>query len=248
MNKYGLIGYPLGHSFSKRFFTEKFAREGIDACYDNYEIEDAQMLLDVVRQNPELRGLNCTIPHKQAIMPLLDSISQEAREIGAVNVIRIRRNETGAPTLEGFNSDVVGFRESIKPLLEHKHRKALVLGTGGASKAICYALTQLGLEWKLVSRSKRGDNFTYDELTADILRQYTVIVNCSPVGMHPHTDEAPQLPYEAIGPQHLLFDLIYNPTETLFLKRGRERGAVTKNGLEMLELQALESWRIWNST
>jgi len=246
MDKYGLIGYPLGHSFSKAYFTEKFVHEGIDARYDNYEIEDAKMLLEIVCKNPELRGLNCTIPHKQAIIPLLDSISEEARKIGAVNVIRISRSKEGKPQLEGYNSDVVGFRESIKPLLSKKHRKALVLGTGGASKAICFALTQLGLEWKYVSRSKKADSYTYDELTPAIIDQYKVIVNCSPVGMFPHTDEAPQLPYEAIGPDHLLYDLIYNPAETLFLQRGREQGAITKNGQEMLELQALESWRIWN--
>ncbi len=247
MDKYGLIGFPLGHSFSKAFFTEKFSREGIDARYDNYEIERAEELREVVRMNPELRGLNCTIPHKQAIMPMLDWISEEARAIGAVNVIRIRRNEEGEPRLEGFNSDVIGFRESIKPLLSQEHRKALVLGTGGASHSVCYALTQLGIEWKLVSRSKRANMYTYDELTSEVVKEHKVIVNCSPVGMFPHTDEAPQLPYDAIGKGHLLFDLIYNPAETLFLQRGAERGATVKNGQEMLELQALESWRIWNS-
>ena len=246
MDKYGLIGFPLGHSFSKAYFTDKFAREGIDARYDNYEIEDAQMLLDIVRKDTELRGLNCTIPHKQAIIPLLDSISDEARQIGAVNVIRIRRDKDGKAQLEGFNSDVVGFRESLKPLLSQKHRKALVLGTGGASKAVCFALTQLGIEWKLVSRSKKADSFTYEELTPSIIDQYKIIVNCSPVGMFPHIDEAPQLPYEALTKDHLLYDLIYNPTETLFLRRGREHGAVTKNGQEMLELQAIESWCLWN--
>ena len=246
MDKYGLIGYPLGHSFSKRFFTEKFLREGINAVYDNYEIADARMLLDVVKQNPELRGLNCTIPHKRAIMPMLDSISDEAREIGAVNVIRIRRKVDGGCTLEGFNSDYIGFKESIKPLLKPTHRNALILGTGGASQAVRVALTHMGISWTYVSRTPRPGMLCYEDITPALLQQYQIIVNCSPVGMFPHVDEAPSLPYEALTENHLLFDLVYNPEETLFLKRGAEQGATTKNGLEMLHLQALASWEIWN--
>ena len=246
MNKYGLIGYPLGHSFSQAFFKEKFTREGIDAVYDNYEIADAHMLLDIVRDNPDLRGLNCTIPHKQAIIPLLDWLSPEAEEIGAVNVIKICRQAEGFE-LHGYNSDLIGFTESIRPLLRPHHRKALILGTGGASRAIRVALTHLGIEWTLVSRRSAPDILTYDEITAETLRQYQIIVNCSPVGMHPHIDEAPSLPYKALNAQHLLFDLIYNPEETLFLKLGAKQGAVIKNGLEMLHLQALASWQIWNS-
>ena len=247
MDRYGLIGYPLGHSFSKRFFAEKFKREGIDAVYENYEISEAGMLLDVVRQNPELRGLNCTIPHKQAIIPLLDSVSDEAREIGAVNVIRILRNADGSTKLEGHNTDCIGFEESIKLLLTIRHHNALVFGTGGASRAICYSLTRLGLEWKLVSRSPRPGMLTYQDLAPEVIRQHTVIVNCSPVGMSPHTDEAPQMDYDALTPDHLLYDLIYNPEETLFLKHGWEHGCTTKNGQEMLELQAKASWEIWNN-
>ena len=246
MDKYGLIGYPLGHSFSKRFFTEKFLREGINAVYDNYEIADARMLLDVVKQNPELRGLNCTIPHKRAIMPMLDSISDEAREIGAVNVIRIRRKDDGGCTLEGFNSDYIGFKESIKPLLKPTHRNALILGTGGASQAVRVALTHMGINWTYVSRSSHPGMLCYEDITPALLKQYQIIVNCSPVGMFPHIDEAPSLPYEALTENHLLFDLVYNPEETLFLKHGAEQGAITKNGLEMLHLQALASWEIWN--
>ncbi len=246
MDKYGLIGYPLGHSFSKRFFTEKFLREGINAVYDNYEIADARMLLDVVKQNPELRGLNCTIPHKRAIIPMLDSISEEAREIGAVNVIRIRRKDDGGCTLEGFNSDYIGFKESIKPLLKQIHRNALILGTGGASQAVRVALTHMGINWTYVSRAPRPGILCYEDITPALLKQYQIIVNCSPVGMFPHVDEAPSLPYEALTENHLLFDLVYNPEETLFLKLGAEHGAVTKNGLEMLHLQALASWEIWN--
>ncbi len=241
MDKYGIIGYPLGHSFSRGFFTEKFAREGIDAQYLNFEIPDVAMLKDVLRENPELRGLNVTLPHKQAVIPLLDELSDEAREIGAVNVIRVRDGK-----LKGFNSDIIGFTESIKPLLKPHHKKALVLGTGGASKAICVGLKRLGIEWKYVSRTPREGMMTYENITAETLKEYTVVVNCSPVGMYPKVDEAPAIPYEHLTPKHLLFDCVYNPEDTLFLKRGRERGARGKNGLEMLHLQAIASWRFWN--
>ena len=246
MDKYGLIGYPLGHSFSKAFFTEKFAREGIDAVYENYEIEDAHALLDIVRNTPELVGLNCTIPHKQAIIPLLDWLSPEAEEIGAVNVIKIQREGDNIKLL-GYNSDIIGFSNSIRPLLRPEHRKALILGTGGASRAIRVALTHLGIDWKMVSRRKSTDILCYEDITPELLQQYKVIVNCSPVGMHPHTNEAPLLPYDALTPTHLLFDLIYNPTETLFLQQGAQHGVTVKNGLEMLHLQAQASWEIWNN-
>lgn len=253
MDKYGLIGYPLGHSFSRQFFTEKFAREGIDAVYENYEIADASQLIDIVIHNPELRGLNCTIPHKQAIIPLLDELSDEAREIGAVNVVCICRNTpvtlsdgTQRPRLKGYNSDAIGFANSIKPLLTLNHHNALVLGTGGASRAICFALTKLGIQWTYVSRSRKPGMMCYDDITPETLRHYEVVVNCSPVGMYPHIDEAPRLPYEAMDERHLLYDLVYNPEMTEFMKRGAERGATVKNGLEMLHLQAIASWEIWN--
>ena len=241
MIKYGIIGYPLGHSFSRGFFTEKFAREGIDAQYLNFEIPDVAMLRDVLRDNPELRGLNVTLPHKQAVIPLLDEMSDEAREIGAVNVIRVRDGR-----LRGYNSDIIGFSESIKPLLKPHHTKALVLGTGGASKAICVGLTRLGLEWTYVSRTPREGMITYDALTPEVMAEYTVIVNCSPVGMYPKVDAAPAIPYECLTPRHLLFDLVYNPEDTLFMQKGRAHGATVKNGLEMLHLQAIASWRFWN--
>lgn len=250
MEQFGLIGYPLGHSFSRKFFTEKFEREGTDAEYLNFEIPDAQMLLDVVRNNPALRGLNCTIPHKQAIITMLDELSEEAQKIGAVNVIRIDRGiqgRNGDFRLKGFNSDIIGFMDSIRPLLQPHHRKALVLGTGGASKAICLGLAKLGLEWKYVSRSPREGQFTYEDITPEFIREYEVIVNCSPVGMHPHVDESPALPYEAMTDRNLLFDLVYNPIETQFMQRGAAHGAVTKDGLEMLHLQALASWEFWHS-
>ena len=241
MIKYGIIGYPLGHSFSRGFFTEKFAREGIDAQYLNFEIPDVAMLRDVLRDNPELRGLNVTLPHKQAVIPLLDEMSDEAREIGAVNVIRVRDG-----LLRGYNSDIIGFSESIKPLLKPHHTKALVLGTGGASKAICVGLTRLGLEWTYVSRTPREGMITYEDLTPEVMAEYTVIVNCSPVGMYPKVDAAPAIPYECLTPRHLLFDLVYNPEDTLFMQKGRAHGATVKDGLEMLHLQAIASWRFWN--
>lgn len=241
MELYGLIGFPLGHSFSRKFFTEKFEREGLQAEYRNFEIEDARQMLDVVREHPELRGLNCTIPHKQAIMPMLDELSDMARRIGAVNVIRIRDGR-----LKGFNSDIIGFVESIRPLLQPHHTKALVLGTGGASKAICVGLEQLGIEWQYVSRKPRPDGITYADLTADVMAQHTVIVNCSPVGMHPHNEDCPDIPYHLLRDKHLLYDLVYNPLETTFMKRGQDKGATTKNGLEMLHLQAIASWKFWH--
>lgn len=241
MTKYGIIGYPLGHSFSKGFFTEKFVRESIDAQYLNFEIPDVAMLSNVLRNNPELRGLNVTLPHKQAVIPLLDELSEEAKEIGAVNVIRIRDGR-----LKGFNSDIIGFTNSIKPLLMPHHRKALVLGTGGASKAIRVGLNRLGIEWTYVSRSPREGMITYEDITAETLQAYTVIVNCSPVGMFPNVAQSPEIPYNCLSDKHLLFDLVYNPEETLFMKKGREQGATVKNGLEMLHLQAVASWDFWN--
>ena len=242
MTKYGIIGFPLGHSFSRGFFTEKFAREGIDAQYLNFEIPDVAMLGDILRENPELRGLNVTLPHKQAVIPLLDELSDEAREIGAVNVIRVRDGK-----LKGFNSDIIGFTESIRPLLQPHHTKALILGTGGASKAIRVGLSRLGIEWTYVSRTPREEMLTYSTLTPEVMEQYTVIVNCSPVGMFPKVDEAPAISYELLTPKHLLFDCVYNPEDTLFMKKGREQGAIVKNGLEMLHLQAVASWEFWNS-
>lgn len=242
MTTYGIIGFPLGHSFSKGFFTEKFAKEGIDAQYLNFEIPDANMLLDILRDNPELRGLNVTLPHKQAVIPLLDELSDEAKEIGAVNVIRVRDGK-----LTGFNSDIIGFTESIRPLLQPHHKKALILGTGGASRAIRVGLTRLGIEWTYVSRTAREGMLTYADLTPEVMQEYTVIVNCSPVGMFPKVDQGPNIPYELLSPRHLLFDLVYNPEDTLFMQKGRAQGATVKNGLEMLHLQAVSSWEFWHS-
>lgn len=254
MKKFGLIGYPLGHSFSARFFAEKFAKEQIDARYDNYEMPTVEGLRDLVIADPELCGLNVTIPHKQAVIPLLDALSDEAREIGAVNVIRIERNADGAVRLVGYNSDIIGFKESLRPLLPPTSSlfplKALVLGTGGASKAIVVGLRQLGIVPTYVSRRPAPGQLTYDDLqdasrARIILEEYTLIVNCSPVGMHPHVDEAPAIPYELLTPRHVLYDLVYNPLETRFMQLGRQHGATVKNGLEMLHLQALAAWEMW---
>lgn len=241
MDKYGIIGYPLGHSFSRAFFTEKFQREHIDAEYVNFEIPSADMLPGIVQTNPNLCGLNVTLPHKEAVIPMLDELSDEAKEIGAVNVIRVRDGR-----LKGFNSDIIGFMDSIRPLLKPWHQHALVLGTGGASRAIRVGLQRLGIEWTYVSRTPAPDRLTYADLTPELMENYQVIVNCSPVGMFPRVDACPDIPYQLLTDRHLLYDLVYNPQETLFLKRGAEHGAAVKNGLEMLHLQALASWRFWN--
>lgn len=246
MDKYGLIGYPLGHSFSISYFNQKFADEGINAKYENFEISSIDQLEEVLATNPELRGLNVTIPYKEKVMAFLDSVSPEAQAIGAVNVIKVK-HEGNSIILRGYNSDVIGFTQSIEPMIDPKwHKKALVLGTGGASKAISYGLSSLGLETVCVSRYQRPGTIMYEQITAEVVKEYNVIVNCTPVGMYPHTEECPQLPYEAMDNHTILYDLIYNPDETLFMKRGREYGAQVKNGLEMLLLQAFASWEFWH--
>lgn len=245
MDKYGLIGYPLGHSFSVSYFNEKFASEGIDAEYINFEIPTIDALPEVLASNPELKGLNVTIPYKQKVMSFLDSISPEARAIGSVNVIKVT-NKGDNVYLKGFNSDVIGFTKSIEPMLERFHKKALILGTGGAAKAINYGLKSLGLETLFVSRYERPGTIQYKRITPEVVKEYNVIVNCTPCGMYPHTDTCPELPYEALDDHNLLYDLIYNPDETLFLYHGRKQGASVKNGLEMLLLQAFASWNFWH--
>lgn len=246
MDKYGLIGYPLGHSFSKSYFTDKFSSESINAEYVNFELPSIEDFPVIVNSDKTLKGLNVTIPYKEKVLPYLDNISKEAREIGAVNVIRVEHKGNGV-RLHGYNSDVIGFADSIEPLLKPHHKKALILGTGGSSKAIHYALTKkLGLEVIFVSRYQRPGTVTYQDLDAAAIREYEVIVNCTPVGMYPNTEEAPNIPYDALTEENLLFDLIYNPDPTLFLRRGAEHGAQTKSGLEMLILQAMASWRFWN--
>ena len=228
MDKYGLIGYPLGHSFSISYFNQRFADEGINAKYINFEIPSIDELPEVLAKNPELKGLNVTIPYKEKVFDFLDSVSPEARAIGAVNVIKITHDGSKI-SLKGYNSDVIGFTQSIEPMLDKKwHKKALILGTGGASKAINYGLKSLGLETVFVSRYERPGTI------------------CTPLGMFPNTEVCPDLPYEAMDHHTILYDLIYNPDQTLFMRRGAEYGADVKNGLEMLLLQAFASWEFWN--
>lgn len=245
-DKYGIIGYPLSHSFSQRYFTEKFGRENIDAEYNKYEITNISELQNIISSNPELKGLNVTLPYKEVVIPFLDELDENAKEIGAVNVIKISRNGNDIK-LKGFNSDMYGFQNSIAPFIRPHHKKALILGTGGASKAVIQGLKNLKIESKLVSRKKLDNAFTYPDLNKNILDEYTVIVNASPVGTYPHTNEFPEIPYEYLSDKHLLFDLVYNPAETVFLKKGVEKGTEIKNGAEMLELQAIKAWEIWNT-
>lgn len=246
MEQYGLLGYPLKHSFSKNFFANKFQREHIEAEYINFEIADISKFPEIIHTHPLLKGLNVTIPYKERVIPFLNELSPEAEAIGAVNVIRITQND-GQPYLKGFNADIIGFKNSIQPLLLPQHEHALILGTGGASKAVYHGLQQLGLHVCYVSRTPRAGMVGYEELTAEMMNQYLVIVNCTPCGMFPHTEACPQIPYHQLTPDHLLYDLIYNPEETLFLQKGKQQGCLIKNGLEMLHLQAEASWDFWHS-
>lgn len=244
MKQFGLIGFPLGHSFSKKFFTEKFERENIDAHYDLYELKNISEFI-ALKEKPELCGVNVTIPYKEQVMPFLDEFDDTAAQIGAVNVIKFIRSE-GKLLLKGYNSDAIGFENSLKPFLQPFHKKALILGTGGASKAIDYTLRKLGVETTFVSRTAKPDMLTYSQLNAEVMADYTVIVNASPVGTYPHSDECPDIPYQYLTDKHLLFDVVYNPAETLFLKKGKEQGAQGLNGEGMLIGQAVAAWEIWN--
>jgi len=238
MKVYGLIGYPLSHSFSKGFFAEKFAKENIKDCiYETFPIPSIEEFTTL----PDVSGLNVTIPYKEVVIPYLDELSPAAAEIQAVNCIRF---VDGVKT--GFNTDAIGFRRSLEPLLKAHHTKALVLGTGGAAKAVQYVLNALDIPYKLVSRKATHKAMAYSELRPDVMEEYTLIINTTPLGMYPNVDAAPEIPYEYLTSQHLLYDLIYNPAVTSFLKQGADKGAATKNGHEMLILQAEASWEIWN--
>ena len=250
MDYYGLIGYPLTHSFSAQFFTEKFKREEIDAEYLNFEIEDILEIRRVILFNQYLRGLNVTIPYKEKVIPFLHKMSPEAEKIGAVNTIKVDRLKGDMYFYEliGYNTDYIGFKKSLTPLIKPDiHNKALILGTGGASKAVAYALTSMGIDWIYVSRIKGEGRISYDQLVSDIMSTYKLIVNTTPLGTYPNIENCPSIPYSMLTEEHLLYDLVYNPEETLFLRKGRELGAGIKNGKEMLVLQALEAWKIWNS-
>lgn len=244
MSTYGLIGYPLGHSFSKLYFTEKFNKENINSIYNLFPIENINLVSDLISSNLDLRGFNVTIPYKQQIIPFLDEVEEEASAIGAVNVVKIIERD-GKKILKGYNSDIYGFYESIRPLIKTCHKKALILGTGGASKAIAAMLRKLNIIYTFVSRNAKDGQLSYLDIDAQIMKEYTVIINCSPVGMSPNVDEAPMLPYEYFTDEHIAYDLVYNPLETKFLKLAKEHGATTKNGLEMLYLQAERAWSIW---
>ena len=248
MNKkiFGLIGYPLGHSFSRDFFSKKFSNENINAEYLNFEIDDISKFKDIIKENHNIYGLNVTIPYKSAIIPFLDEVDETAQNIGAVNVIKFIRFGNSLK-LKGYNSDIIGFTNSISPLLKEHNNKALILGTGGVSKAIKYALNKIGVDTLFVSRDKKENTITYTELNKDVMNEYSVIVNASPVGMYPNIDIAPDIPYELITNNHIVFDTIYNPEETLFMKMASKNGAIVKNGLEMLIGQAIAAWEIWNS-
>ncbi len=237
MRHYGIIGYPLHHSFSAKYFSEKFEQEGIEAEYSLYPIDMEDLRLKIEDLFHRLDGMNVTMPYKQTIIPYLDRLDETAEAVGAVNVVHKR---------VGYNTDCIGFMESIKPLLRDSDRKALVLGTGGASKAVCYGLKQLGIATTLVSRTPKDGMIGYSDLTEGLMAEHTIIVNCTPLGMVPDTESYPPIPYELISAQHLLFDCIYNPEETVFLRKGRAQGAKTQNGIEMLYGQAKAAWKIWN--
>lgn len=243
MKQFGLIGYPLSHSFSKGYFTEKFLKENISYCsYDVFPLEKIEEFVELCNTHNNLCGLNVTIPYKEKIIPYLDGLHEEALAIGAVNTIKFINGKK-----IGYNTDCYGFEQSLKPLLKTQHTSALILGTGGASKAIEYVLKKLKIKFQYVSRKKTNNAITYDEINNDMVKESLLIINCSPIGMYPFVDAVPEIPFDAVSDQHLLYDLIYNPEETLFLKEGKIRGARTKNGLDMLYLQAEKSWEIWQS-
>ncbi|WP_242206021.1 shikimate dehydrogenase family protein [Aestuariivivens insulae] len=245
MHKLGLLGKNISYSFSRAYFKSKFEREGIsDYSYENFDLEHIDLLPSTIKANPNLKGLNVTIPYKQEVIPFLDKLDKKAEEIGAVNTIKI----TNDGKLIGHNTDCYGFEKSLSPLLNPKHKSALILGTGGASKAIAYSLKKLGISYKYVSRkASEHVSFTYTDLTETIIKQHLIIINCTPLGTFPNIEDCPSIPYHAITKDHVLYDLIYNPEETTFLKRGKANGATICNGQKMLELQAEKSWSIWSS-
>jgi shikimate dehydrogenase len=246
MRKFGLIGYPLGHSFSKKYFSEKFIRENITDCiYDNYPLTDINQLPALIAEDKDLCGLNVTIPYKSDVFRYLDIIESEAQEIGAVNVLKIIRSN-GKVKICGYNSDVTGIRDSLSPFITSKTNRAVVLGTGGSSKAVCYVLKKFGLDVVLISRNKKVGVLTYSDLDSSLLAGTGIIVNTTPLGMFPNIDSEPDIDYSQLSSEHILFDLVYNPEMTSFLKRGKERGSKVISGLKMLHSQAERAWQIWN--
>ncbi len=241
--KFGLVGKDISYSFSKKYFTEKFSKELFDDCtYENFDIPTIEEFPNVLKENPDLKGLNVTIPYKEAIIPFLDTMSDKAFRIGAVNVIRF----TKKGNLKGYNSDWYGFKKSLEPLLQPHHKKALILGTGGASKAVAFALDQLGIFYTFVSREATENAIDYNRINTTTFDNFQIIINCTPLGTSPNTKEFPPIPYEFFTEKHIAFDLIYNPEETQFLKKAKKKGATIKNGYEMLVFQAEKAWTIWN--
>jgi shikimate dehydrogenase len=245
MQVFGLIGYPLGHSFSASYFNEKFVKEGIDARYNNYPMEQISHFPSLIESEPGLKGLNVTVPHKQEIIPYLDRLSSTASAIQAVNTISIKRDKDSL-VIEGDNTDVIGFRRSLEQYLKPHHTSALVLGTGGSSKAVHYVLAKLGIPFVRVSRTAGEGQITYGDIDGRMIEENPIIINTTPLGMYPNVQTFPQIPYDALSPEHLLFDLVYNPEKTEFLNKGESSGAQAVNGHDMLIYQAQGSWDIWN--
>lgn len=242
MKTFGLIGKNIEYSFSRNYFNQKFKTENIDAVYKNFDLEVISKFAELSFKNEEIQGLNVTIPYKESIIPYLDKIDPIAQEIGAVNTIKVNNNGK----LTGYNTDFYGFTEALKPYLKKHHNKALILGTGGASKAIAYALNKLEIDFTFVSRNKTENNFTYPELTEAIIQEFTLLINCTPLGTFPKTDQFPPIPTQFLSKEHLVFDLIYNPSHTKLMKLALNQNAEVINGLKMLEFQAERAWEIWN--
>lgn len=243
MKVYGLIGKNIDYSFSKKYFTERFTNTNATDCnYQNFDIDSIADFPNVILQNPDLMGLNVTIPYKETIVPYLDCLSKKATQIGAVNVIRFTKKRK----LKGYNSDYYGFKKSLESILQPHHQKALILGTGGASKAVAFTLKEMNIPYAFVSREAHENSITYERINATTFDNYQIIINCTPLGTHPNTKEFPPIPYKFFTEKHLAFDLIYNPEETQFLKKAKKKGALTKNGMDMLIFQAEKAWRIWN--
>ena len=246
MKKLGLIGYPVGHSYSKKYFSEKFEKENLpDWAYELYPIEKIEKLKSFLKSEPDLVGFNVTVPYKVAVMNYLDEIDPEALVIGSVNTVKMIESQNGKK-LKGYNTDVYGLEKSLMPLIKPDNNKVLLLGTGGSARAVKFVLRNHDIPHTSVSRIRHDKRIQYEDITEDIMREHNIIINSTPVGMHPDVEGFPNIPYQYITDKHLLFDLVYNPEETVFLKKGRERGAITKNGLDMLYLQSDKCWEIWN--
>ncbi|MRX65675.1 shikimate dehydrogenase family protein [Maribacter luteus] len=242
-NNYGLVGKNISYSFSESYFADKFKKLGLSGySYRNYDLAHIEDFKELVGEDKNLKGLNVTIPYKEAVIPYLDKLDKKARKVGAVNTVKFTKKG-----LKGYNTDIYGFKKSIKPYLKKHHKRALILGTGGASKAVAFVFKELGIKFKFVSRTAKKNQLLYDDLDEKTMKKYKVLVNCTPLGTFPNIEEKPAIPFQLISDKHLLFDLIYNPEKTAFLRDGEKQGATIRNGLRMLELQAEKSWKIWNS-